>query len=35
MEKKPNEKKVLALSFLGVLTFIAVVVGATYAYFTA
>ena len=28
-------KKVLALSFLGVLTFIAVVVGATYAYFTA
>ena len=35
MEKKPNEKKVLVLSFLGVLTFIAVVVGATYAYFTA
>ena len=35
MEKKPNEKKVLALSFLGVLTFIAVVIGATYAYFTA
>ena len=35
MDKKPNEKKVLALSFLGVLTFIAVVVGATYAYFTA
>ena len=34
MEVK-NEKKVLALSFLGVLTFIAVVVGATYAYFTA
>ncbi len=32
---KNNEKKVLALSFLGVLTFIAVVVGATYAYFTA
>ena len=30
-----NEKKVLVLSFLGVLTFIAVVVGATYAYFTA
>ena len=30
-----NEKKVLWLSFLGVLTFIAVVVGATYAYFTA
>ena len=35
MESKNNEKKVLALSFLGVLTFIAVVVGATYAYFTA
>ena len=35
MEKKPNEKKVLVLSFLGVLTFIAVVIGATYAYFTA
>ena len=34
MEVK-NEKKVLVLSFLGVLTFIAVVVGATYAYFTA
>ncbi len=34
MEVK-NEKKILALSFLGVLTFIAVVVGATYAYFTA
>ena len=34
MEVK-NEKKVLALSFLGVITFIAVVVGATYAYFTA
>ena len=33
--KQPNEKKALALSFLGVLTFIAVVVGATYAYFTA
>ena len=32
MEKKTNEKKVLVLSFLGVLTFIAVVVGATYAY---
>ncbi len=30
-----NEKKVLVLSFLGVITFIAVVVGATYAYFTA
>ena len=28
-------KKVLVLSFLGVLTFIAVVVGATYAYFQA
>ena len=34
MEVK-NEKKVLWLSFLGVITFIAVVVGATYAYFTA
>ena len=34
MEVK-NEKKVLALSFLGVITFIAVVIGATYAYFTA
>ena len=34
MEAK-NEKKVLVLSFLGVITFIAVVVGATYAYFTA
>ena len=34
MEVK-NEKKVLALSFLGVITFIAVIVGATYAYFTA
>ena len=33
--EKTNEKKMLALSFLGVLTFIAVVVGATYAYFTA
>ena len=32
---KNNEKKVLALSFLGVITLIAVVVGATYAYFTA
>ena len=30
-----NEKKVLVLSFLGVITLIAVVVGATYAYFTA
>ena len=30
-----NEKKVLVLSFIGVITFIAVVVGATYAYFTA
>ena len=35
MESKNNEKKVLALSFLGVITLIAVVVGATYAYFTA
>ena len=33
--KVKNEKKVLTLSFLGVITFIAVVVGATYAYFTA
>ena len=33
--KQTNEKKVLVLSFLGVITFIAVVVGATYAYFTA
>ena len=30
-----NEKKVLVLSFFGVITFIAVVVGATFAYFTA
>ena len=35
MEKKTNEKKALMLSFLGVITLIAVVVGATYAYFTA
>ena len=35
MDNFKNEKKVLALSFLGVLTSIAVVVGATYAYFTA
>ena len=34
MEVK-NEKKVLALSFLGVITLILVVVGATYAYFAA
>ncbi len=34
MEVK-NEKKVLELSFLGVIMLIAVVVGATYAYFTA
>ncbi len=33
--KVKNEKKILALSFLGVITLIAVVVGATYAYFTA
>ena len=33
--KKMNEKKVVVLSFLGVLTFIAVVIGATYAYFAA
>ncbi len=35
MQKETNEKKVLVLSFLGVITLIAVVVGATYAYFTA
>ena len=35
MEKKTNEKKVLVLSFLGVITLIAVVVGATFAYFAA
>ena len=35
MEQKTNEKKVLVLSFLGVITLIIVVVGATYAYFTA
>lgn len=35
MNSGKNEKKVLVLSFLGVITFIAVVVGATYAYFTA
>lgn len=35
MEKRTNEKKVLFLSFLGVITFIVVVVGATYAYFQA
>ena len=33
--KVKNEKKVLVLSFIGVITFIAVVVGATYAYFAA
>ena len=33
--EKTNEKKVLLLSFLGVITLILVVVGATYAYFTA
>ena len=33
--KQTNEKKVLVLSFLGVITLILVVVGATYAYFTA
>ena len=33
--KKSSEKKVLFLSFLGVITLILVVVGATYAYFTA
>ena len=32
---KTKREKVLALSFLGVITLIAVVVGATYAYFTA
>ena len=35
MEQKTNEKKVLVLSFLGVITLIAVVVGATFAYFAA
>ena len=35
MDKSTNEKKVLFLSFLGVITFIVVVVGATYAYFQA
>ena len=35
MKSKNNEKKVLVLSFLGVITLILVVVGATYAYFTA
>ena len=35
MNSGKNEKKVLVLSFLGVITFIAVVVGATYVYFTA
>ena len=33
--KVKNEKKVLVLSFLGVITLILVVVGATYAYFQA
>ena len=33
--EKINEKKVLVLSFIGIITFIAVVVGATYAYFQA
>ncbi len=33
--KVKNDKKVLVLSFLGVITLILVVVGATYAYFTA
>ena len=33
--EKINEKKVLMLSFIGIITFIAVVVGATYAYFQA
>ena len=32
---KQNDKKVLVLSFLGVVTLILVVIGATYAYFTA
>ena len=32
---KQNEKKVLVLSFLGVITLILVVVGATFAYFAA
>ena len=33
--KVKNDKKVLLLSFLGVITLILVVVGATYAYFQA
>ncbi len=33
--EKINEKKVLVLSFIGIITFIAVAVGATYAYFQA
>ena len=33
--KQSNEKKVLALSAVAVITLIAVVVGATYAYFQA
>lgn len=33
--KVKNDKKVLVLSFLGVITLILVVVGATYAYFQA
>ena len=33
--EKTNEKKVLVLSFLGAITLILVVVGATFAYFTA
>ena len=35
MDNLKNEKKVLVLSFIGIITFIAVVVGATYAYFQA
>ena len=33
--KKTNEKKALVLSALAVITLIAVVIGATYAYFQA
>ena len=33
--KKSNQKKALVLSIVGVITLIAVVVGATFAYFTA
>ena len=35
MDNLKNEKKVLVLSFIGIITLIAVVIGATYAYFQA